>query len=221
MDKILTVLTPFYNNHPTIKRCLRSIEEQSLSKKFFDHIIIDDCSDKPLTRKAGANEYNHLTIVRHDSNMGLPSALNTGLEHTNTRYFVRLDADDYMHRLCLEALYETMYLISEVGVKSAGSGYVGVSCDYKTVDNEENTISLCSAESEPIGCGIIFKTDVVKSIGGYDEKMRMAEEVELRKRLDIAGKIYHLNMPLYRYVRHDSNMTNNNELYKKYINKIK
>ena len=220
MDKLLTVLTPFYNNHSTIKRCVRSIEKQSLSKELFDHIIIDDCSDKPLTGKIGANEYNHLAIVRHDSNMGLPSALNTGLEYTNTRYFIRLDADDYMHRLCLEVLHETIRLISEPSVKP-NKGYVGVSCDYKTVDNEENTIKLCSAESEPIGCGIIFKTDVVKSIGGYNEKMRMAEEVELRKRLDIAGKIYHLNMPLYRYVRHDSNMTNNDELYKKYINKIK
>lgn len=212
MDKVITIITPFYNNQRTIKRCLRSIEEQSLSNKYFDHIIIDDCSDKSINELTGINKFEKIKIIKHNRNMGLPATLNTGLDTTDTRYFVRLDADDYVHRLFLEVLYETMRLVE---------GYVGVSCDYKIVDEEENTIKICNADSEPIGCGILFKTDVIKSIGGYNEKMRMAEEIELRKRLDSAGKIYHLNMPLYRYVRHDSNMTNNKVLYNKYINKIK
>ena len=48
-------------------------------------------------------------------------------------------------------------------------------------------------------------------IGLYDEKFLCNEERELRVRFEKKYKINRLDIPLYRYRRHESNMTNNRE----------
>ena len=55
--------------------------------------------------------------------------------------------------------------------------------------------------TDPIGCGIIFKSSHLFD-RSYDEEFKLWEEKELRYRFEQKYQIHRLELPLYRYRRH-------------------
>ena len=74
---------------------------------------------------------------------------------------------------------------------------------------------------KPIGCGVMFKTNHLMEIGLYDEDFQLHEERELRHRFEKKYKIHHLELPLYRYRRHETNITNDQEALDYHEKKLK
>ena len=89
-------------------------------------------------------------------------------------------------------------------------------CDYYIVNDKEEIIETKNSLTEPIGCGVIFRMEHLINIGLYDTKMRLNEEKELMLRFLKHYKIERIPIPLYRYRKHDNNMTLNKEDLKKY-----
>ena len=73
---------------------------------------------------------------------------------------------------------------------------------------------------DPIACGIIFRTDQIVDIGLYDEDFLLHEEQDLRIRFLAKHTIHRLELPLYRYRRHEKNITNNLEAMNSYMAKL-
>ena len=88
-----------------------------------------------------------------------------------------------------------------------------VACDYLLLDDKENVLGRHNCDDEPIACGIMFHKEHLFNIGLYDESFRCQEERELRIRFEKKYNIHRLELPLYRYRRHDRNITNNNNAY--------
>lgn len=198
MSKI-TVIIPCYNHELFIARCLRSILDQTLDKKFYKVIVIDDCS-KDNSLKIINKFSDNIKIIKNKKNMGLPYSVNLGIKNTKSNYIVRLDSDDYVNKNFLYFLLEFIE-----GNKEFTDA---VSCDYLVVNDRETVIRRENSLKNPIACGIIFKTSHLIDLGLYNEKLRINEEVELRKRYEKKYKISRLNLPLYRYRRHNTNITN-------------
>ena len=198
MSKI-TVIIPCYNHELFIGRCLRSILDQTLDKKFYKVIVIDDCS-KDNSLKIINKFSDNIKIIKNKKNMGLPYSVNLGIKNTKSNYIVRLDSDDYVNKNFLYFLLEFIE-----GNKEFTDA---VSCDYLVVNDRETVIRRENCLKNPIACGIIFKTSHLIDLGLYNEKLRINEEVELRKRYEKKYKISRLNLPLYRYRRHNTNITN-------------
>ena len=64
---------------------------------------------------------------------------------------------------------------------------------------------------DPIGCGIMFRKKQLIDIGLYDIEFKIHEERDLRKRFEKKYQINKIDIPLYRYRRHQANITNNKE----------
>ena len=211
MTNRVSVIIPFYNNAKFINRCLRSIESQTIEKSEFKIILVDDGSSEKL-KIPNLDKNLELHVLTHSENRGLPVALNTALKNCETQFFVRVDSDDFVHERFLELLLFKMI---------NSPGLIGASCDYWSVDKYENRLEEHNAIEDPIGCGIIFKTEILNQAGYYSEEMKMAEEVEFRRRIERVGKIGHVSFSLYRYVRHANNMTNDQEKYNRYKDLLK
>lgn len=207
-DIKVSVIVPVYNSEQFIGRCLRSLLSQSIGTDNFEIILIDDGSTD-YSNKIYEAFSEDIRIVKHKKNLGLPSALNTGIRKAKGRFIVRIDSDDYVNSEFLKILY---LFISE------NINYDAVACDYQLVDDKENIIKRVNCEKDPIGCGIMFKTKNLIEIGLYDEKFLLHEEKELRLRFEKKYKITRVALPLYRYRKHNTNMTNNK---KDYMNKLK
>ena len=195
----LTVIVPCYNHELFIGRCLRSILDQTLDKKFYKVIVIDDCS-KDNSLKIINKFSDNIKIIKNKKNMGLPYSVNLGIKNAKSNYIVRLASDDYVNKNFLYFLLEFIE-----GNKEFTDA---VSCDYLVVNDREKVIKRENCLKNPIACGIIFKTAHLIDLGLYNEKLRINEEVELRKRYEKKYKISRLSLPLYRYRRHKTNITN-------------
>lgn len=113
-----------------------------------------------------------------------------------------LDADDYLHADTLKV--QSLFLDENHTLDA-------VAIDYYLVDEKENHNEWVSVDEKPIACGIMFRKDLLIEIGLYDESFKAREEEDLRIRFLEKFNIHRIPLPLYRYRRHDHNMTNDVE----------
>ena len=210
-DIKISVIVPVYNREKFIGRCLRSLLSQSIGTDSFEIVLVDDGSTDS-TKKIYEAFSDEIKIIKHKKNLGLPTALNTGIKNVKGRFLVRVDSDDYVNSEFLQILF---LFISE------NPNYDAVSCDYLLVDDKEQTIKRYDCLKDPIGCGIMFKTDHLIEIGLYNEKFLLHEEKELRLRFEKKYSINRVPLPLYRYRKHASNITNNKKKFKSKMKMLK
>lgn len=195
----ISVIIPIFNQEKWINRCIRSLLNQTMDKKEYQIILIDDGSDdnsQKLVKEFG----NDLILLINKKNRGLPYSLNKGIKNSKSKYIVRVDSDDYVNSNFLTFLFE--YIENNKHMDA-------VACDYYLVDDKENIIQRINCLKEPIGCGIIFKSEHLFNIGLYDNNFLLNEEKEMRIRFEKKYNINRLEIPLYRYRRHAKNITNN------------
>ena len=95
--KQITVIICNYNNEKYLKSCLDSICNQSIEKKKYNILFIDDCSTDNSVKIA--NEYlnfKNFKIIKNKKNIGLVKSCNKAVKLCKTKYIIRLDADDYV-----------------------------------------------------------------------------------------------------------------------------
>ncbi len=210
-DIKISVIVPVYNREKFIGRCLRSLMSQSIGINNFEIILVDDGSTD-YSNKIYQSFSDEIRIIKHKKNLGLPTALNTGIKKAKGRFLVRVDSDDYVNSEFLQILF---LFISE------NPDYDAVSCDYLIVDDKEQTVKRVNCLKNPIGCGIMFKTSHLLEIGLYNEKFLLHEEKELRARFEKKYSVSRVPLPLYRYRKHTSNMTNDKKKFKKKLKMLK
>ena len=208
---MISVIVPVYNGERFIGRCLRSLLHQTLSKEKYEIIVINDAS-KDKTSYALQLFKEDIKIINNEKNLGLPASLNKGIISSRANFLVRVDSDDYVSIHFLEILYEFL---------TQNEYMHATACDYVLVDDDEKIISRMNCLSDPIGCGIMFRAHYFKEIGLYDENLLRHEDKDLRKRFEDKYKIFRVEMPLYRYRRHNENMTNDKIMMDHHLKKLK
>ncbi|HAS42979.1 MAG TPA: glycosyl transferase family 2 [Microscillaceae bacterium] len=89
----LAVLLPFYNAESTLSAAIESILTQTYQD--FELVLVNNAStDQSLTiAQKFANQDSRITLIE-EPQLGIVYALNTGLNHIQTPYIARMDADD-------------------------------------------------------------------------------------------------------------------------------
>lgn len=207
---LVSVIVPAYNQEKYIGRCLRSLIGQDLSRDKFEIIVIDDGSSD---RTAYALQLfkDEVRVITNQSNLGLPASLNRGVHAATAPFVVRVDADDYVNAQFLSLLH--LYL-------SVNRYMDAVACDYLLVDDREEVLSRQNCMESPIACGIMFRTEQLIDIGLYDENFLLHEDRDLRIRFLEKYNINRLELPLYRYRRHENNITNNIEAMDRHMGNL-
>jgi len=196
----VSVIVPVHNQERYIGSCLRSIISQSLERESYEIIVINDgCTDKSL--EALKPYQDEIRLFSHERCLGLPAALNHGIRRAHGQFIVRVDSDDYVHAEYLKILLMHLRMNPD---------FDAVACDYLLID-DHTVLSHENCESRPIGCGIMFRIEQLIDIGLYDENFLSHEDKDLRIRFLKHYKINRVALPLYRYRRHDANMTNDIE----------
>ncbi len=194
----ISVIIPVFNQEKWIARCLRSLINQNYNSENFEIIVINDGSDD--SSEQIINKFiDDIFYIKNKANNGLPNALNQGIKASRGNMIIRVDADDYVNENFL--LYLSEFLEQNKYMDA-------IACDYYLVDKNEEIISRENCMKNPIGCGILFKSIQLFEIGLYDEEFRLNEEKDLRIRFEKKFKIHRLELPLYRYRRHENNITN-------------
>lgn len=198
---VVSVVIPVHNQETYIGRCIRSVLNQKFPERDLEIIVVNDGSTD-RTRYALDLFREDIRILDHPECRGLPASLNTGIRAARGRLVVRVDADDYVHNEYVNVLSLHLLLNGELDA---------VACDYLLVDDEEQVLRAVDCMDEPIGCGIMFRIEHLIELGLYDEELLIHEDRDLRIRFLERFSIHRVPLPLYRYRRHNGNMTNDAE----------
>lgn len=99
----VSVLIPAYNAADTVERAIESVRNQ---KRVAVQIVVCDDASTDQTNAVLATywPYEYVTVVRHPTNQGQAAALNSAAQQATGRYFLELDADDWLEANSLAAL---------------------------------------------------------------------------------------------------------------------
>lgn len=210
MQKIpISVLMPVYNGRKYLRTSVNSILSQTF--KDFEFIIVDDGSTDgtwaEIEKNAGIDK--RIVPLRNRKNLRTSAALNRGLAAAKGKYIVRMDADDWSYPDRLEEQYKFMESHPEVGV----SGGTIVVCDSKLNGINERKYPLTDKEVRKIifrfspfaHPATIWRTSVIKGVGGYNENIPLSQDYELYFRVGKISKFGNLNKVLLKLrTHHDS-----------------
>ena len=201
----VTIIITNYNLSKYIGTCIRSCLNQSLSKELYEIIIVDDKSTDNSLEVIGEFQKNNdnIKLIALNENKGVSYASNVGIKRSQAPYVIRVDADDYINENMLlffseilswnpdvAFVYGDIYTVSEMGEKLER-------VRLNIIDNLYNH-----------GAGIMFRKSCLEAVGLYDTEIKNCEDFDLIKRLFKNFDGHYLKLPLYRYRRHDNNMTN-------------
>jgi len=211
----ISVIVTAFNYGRYLERCLRSIFNQEHTNSFtYEVVLVDDCSTDgtEIISHKFKSAFDNLTIVRNIKNQGLAKCCNIGINASNGRYIVRVDADDYVSR-------HFLYFLKTVLDKNRK--YQAFACDYYEVTIFEETIRHVSHSEEEIACAIMYRKEFLVDVGLYNEDFEYREGHELSKRFKTKYKIGYLPVPLYFVRKHEQNKSKNTKKIKEFDNKLK
>lgn len=206
MPKVCVII-PVYGVEKYIERCARSLFEQTLDDMEF--IFVDDCtkddSIEILLRvlKDYPKREKQVSILKHESNRGLPQARKSGIMVATGDYIANCDSDDWVDTDMYRAMYEKA-ISEEADV---------VVCDYASSDGTKHQVhkgclhtdkeqfirDMCSMQTSWSACNKLVKTSLLHSGIIYPEG-NMGEDMALILQIALkASKVAYVPKALYYY----------------------
>ena len=195
MPKV-SIIIAVRNGGKYIERAIRSCLNQTFDD--YEVIVVNDGSsdNTRAVAKLFGDRIKVRTIMRESDGCGVPS--NVGIRAAQAPFIVRVDADDYISENLLQVEYLFLSMNKEMDA---------VACDYNVIDINEDVLWRCNCEEEPIACGIMFRKDRFIDVGLYDESLQVDEEKELMSRFTEKYKVHRIQLPLYRYYKHEGSLS--------------
>ncbi len=219
-DPLVTVYVTNYNYERFIEQAVESVLAQSMQD--FELIIIDDGStDGSRSVIERYENRSKIRIVLQD-NKGLNRTANIALRAARGKYIMRLDADDYLDLQALLVLSSVLEADPALGLVFPDYYYVDADGCILGQERRHDFSSDVSLLDEPAhgACTLIRKAFLI-GIGGYSEEYRCQDGYDLWLRFTEKHAVRNVNLPLFYYRRHGTNLTTNNQLVLKTRAKIK
>jgi len=206
-----SIVITCFNRSKFIGRAIRSaINQKGIERGTHEVIVVDDCS-KDNSVSILRDYENIIRVILNKKNMGLPYSRNKGIKNSKGKYILMLDSDDYISEYTLNILGNFL---------DHNPDWDAASCDYYLVNLKGMELKREYFSNRPIACGILYRRQSIFSVGLYNEKFRMLEDIEFRKKYLLNYNIGNVELPLYRYTMHKENMTKNKLILNKYKKKL-
>lgn len=168
----ISVIVCSYNGERTLRDCFEGLLQ--LEYPDFEVIVVDDGSNDATAAIAGEYGLRVIATERH----GLGSARNTGLDAATCEIVAYLDADAYPDPHWLTYLASVFLKTTHAGVGGpniAPPHDGAVAACVAAAPGGPVHVLLSDSEAEHVpGCNAAFRTDSLRSIGGFDPRFRVA-----------------------------------------------
>ena len=175
-------------------------------------IVVDEASGDGTAEYLRGLRDPRLTVVRHDAPLGVARARNAGLERAEAPWVAFLDDDDVWSPLKLAA---QLTALKEHGPRAWS--YVGavvidgslriVGADRLHADVELADLLFAYNAIPGGGSGVVAGTELLRSLGGFDPKLRVVADWDMWIRLALAAPAAPVDRPLVGYLLHPEAMS--------------
>jgi len=196
-DVLVTVVMPAYNAARWIRKGIDSVLAQTLSD--WELIVVNDGSTDGTEALVRQYDDPRIQLVSQE-NSGPSHARNVGMARARGNYISLLDADDWYGPRHLERTTGFLDAHPECTLVATNFCFVNAKGE-KTIGFEPKEIlgragdgvvaDFFSAAVRnrcfPVTCGMVFRKDLVASVGGFDESLDGAEDQEFQVRCAMKG----------------------------------
>ncbi len=197
MKPVITIGVCVRNCEDFIEECVESIIRQDFPHKLMEAIFVDDGSeDKTLSIiKKLASKIDIRSKVLHTSWKGLGHARNMVVDNTEGEFILWVDGDMVIEKDFVSKLTEYMKQHNEVGIAKgkqaldSGGNLLATLESYARAAGRMGDYKSKKARSKALGTGgAICRTEALREVGGFDEKLRgYGEDFDLEIRVRALG----------------------------------
>jgi glycosyltransferase involved in cell wall biosynthesis len=217
---MISVIIPAFNQKEEFLRdAIQSILNQTYKGRI-QIIIVDDGSEIPIETFI---KNDKIKFIRHEKNMGISEALNSGIKNASGEYICWLSSDDFFYP---EKLEKQIIYLNNTGYDAVSSGYDGVFCDGN-VFKRKGSQYFHSHQSQTLdalkevlrkeciinGSTAMFKRKIFEICGLFDPEYIYCQDWDYWLNIVNVNNIYigYIDEPLGVRREHTSNLSN--ELY--------
>lgn len=214
MDKAknvtVSVIIPTHNRPQQLLKAVRSVLKQSFQD--FEIIIVDDASRDAIVQNCIEFQDQRIEIIRNDQSEGGSRARNRGIFKSRGRYIAFLDDDDIWQPQKLEEQLKLLHDNPEA-IACSAAYTVHYPLNIKRIVCPPETITLTHLlENNTLGGSSVCLCDaqIIKQLGGFNARLRSAQDWDVWVRLRMQGDIVTVTKPLVDYFVHfDARISNN------------
>ncbi|WP_436925479.1 glycosyltransferase family 2 protein [Halosimplex amylolyticum] len=215
----VSVVIPTYDRADVLPRAMDSALGQTFAD--LELVVVDDGSTDETESVVADYDDDRVRYVAHETNRGGNVARNTGIEAAEGEYVAFLDSDDEWKPTKLERQidrleaddadwvaaycdFETRREGPAARLESLAAGLLARADDDHPTEGGEELVGEILADRLHPGAGstLVARTDVARSVGGFDEELDRFQDPEFVLRLLDEGPLAHVDAPLV--VRHDT-----------------
>lgn len=212
----VSVVMPVHNGGRFLRESIGSILGQTFTD--WELLVIDDASGDDSADIVRSFPDPRVRLERLNERVGAAVARNRGIARAEGRYIVLMDCDD----MCDPRRVELQVRFLEQNPRVAA---VGTAFDELREADGAPRARRWDVPADPalVRWGLFFEMcvchpsyaflrDALNRLGGYDTRYDVAEDYDLFLRLTERRWIANLAEPLYRWRRHDAQLTSKREL---------
>jgi glycosyltransferase involved in cell wall biosynthesis len=183
-DPLVSAVLPTYNRTASLNAAIESVLTQEYEN--LELLVIDDASADEFRPNRNDFTDRRVRVIVRDVNGGVAAAQNTGLAAARGEYVAFIHSDDVWLPIKLRSQVDLLERNSSAAAAESATNRVGHS-GSKTVPAR-----LAGATSEDLFhrrirnlhiSGFTFRSQTLRSLGGFDEDLRAYEDFDLLLRL--------------------------------------
>lgn len=208
----ISIITTTRNRASFILRAIESALKQSFTD--WELLVLDDDS-KDMTESLVASlmiKDNRIKYYKNSPALGISSNRNRGIKLATGNYIAILDSDDFwLDNDKLKKQFDFLEQYPE---------YVLIGSNIKIIDEKGNLIKNSNFVTEDFEIrkkilkdnqiphsSVLIQKELIEKIGGYDEKLLCAEDLDLFSKLGRLGKMKNLAEITTAYTRHSQGIS--------------
>ena len=203
----VSIVVPTRNRLGLLQQTLASISAQTFDR--IETIVVDDASDDGTADWLASLAADRVRTIRLGSHGERSAARNRGLEAARGRFVMFLDDDDLLVgdaiALLVRGLERHPRAVAAIGsyeMFDASGNRVRRPHTRRVIEREAWRDILFHLNA--FGGRILFRTEVVRSLGGYRDTLAIAEDWELLLRVSRVGRLLFIPDLVTAYRRHAS-----------------
>ena len=219
MNKLTSVIIPVFNRQDFLEQALDSVFLQTCQD--FELLAVDDKSadNSLLILKKYQKKYpKKVKIIINKQNIGQAASINKALKQAKGEYIAILDSDDFWQENFLQETTNILEKKNQIGLvytngnivdKNAKKQYFLFNKRHKETNILGDILLDCYIQT-PSSC--LARKIVFSLAGGFDEKLRAAQDHKFLIKAKEKCYFYYLDKVLTNYRKHQDSISAKNQI---------
>ena len=218
---LVTIYIVSKNYGRFLNQSIKSVLDQTY--KNWELFVVDDNSDDETTKIMNKykNYKDNIKFIFNSKNIGLQRTANTILSKSLGKYFIRLDADDWLEKNAIELMINILEKKNNLEIVFGNYNFTNEYGEKIGTDKKYDYKERTNLKHFPVhGACTMFRVKTLKKVGGYNEKFKAQDGWEIWQKIAKKNKIFHIKKTLFNYRQHNNSLSVNKSKILKYRNLI-